>query len=206
MRAVCTASGPVEDHRAALLALSRQLGEDGCALLVLFVSPAGDRDAIAAAAAEIFPGTPTVGCTTAGEIAGIGYVEGEIVAIGFRAGLFEACTVIVDGLATLDPGHIAGAVANARAAFGPSAPGWDWSFAFLVVDGLSRREDAVVSALRGALGAIPLFGGSAGDGSAGSAARPRRSPPRRAGPPRPGRRSRAWPPWGRRTAGGSCCG
>jgi len=164
VRAVCTASGPVEDHRAALLALSRQLGEDGCALLVLFVSPAGDRDAIAAAASEIFPGTPTVGCTTAGEIAGTGYVEGEIVAVGFRAGLFEARTCLLTGLRELEAGRVTDAVAAVRSSFGPEAPGWDWTFAFLLVDGLSRREDAVVAALRGALGDVPLFGGSAGDG------------------------------------------
>ena len=165
-RAVATAHAAVEDHRSALAALRAELGSvgGGCALLVLFVSPAGDRDAIAAAAAELFPATTIVGCTTAGEIASAGYVEGEIVAVGFRAGFFEARTVVLDRLAVLDPAGVGEPVNGARAAFGPAAPGWDWTFAFLLVDGLSRREDAVVSALRGALGAIPLFGGSAGDG------------------------------------------
>lgn len=163
-RAVATAHAPVEAHRDALSALRADLGDDGCALLVLFASPAGDRAAITAAAAEFFPGVPTVGCTTAGEIASAGYVEGEIVAIAFRAGLFAARSVVIDGLAALDPPAAAGAVDAARVAFGPAAPGWDWTFAFLLVDGLSRREDAVVAALRGALGTIPLFGGSAGDG------------------------------------------
>ena len=167
-RAVATAHAPIGNHRAALAALRAELcdGPDaaGCALLVLFVSPAGDRAAIADAAAELFPATPIVGSTTAGEIASTGYVEREIVAIGFRGGLFEARTVPIDGLAALDQGRAAAAVATARAAFGAAPPGWDWTFAFLLVDGLSRREDAVVSALRGALGAIPLFGGSAGDG------------------------------------------
>ncbi len=132
---------------------------------MLFVSPAGDRDAIAAAAAELFPGTPTVGCTTAGEIAGTGYVEGEIVAVGFRAGLFEARTCPADrATRAWRPRRVTDAVAAVRSSFGPAAPGWDWTFAFLLVDGLSRREDAVVAALRGALGDVPLFGGSAGDG------------------------------------------
>lgn len=164
MRAVATAHAPVADHGAAIAALAAELGDGGCALLVLLVSPKGDRAAIAAEAAARFPGTPVIGCTTAGEIASPGYVEGEIVAIGFRAGFFEARTVLVDGLAALDARAAAEAVAAARASLGPAAPGWDWTFAFLLVDGLSRREDAVVAALRGALGAIPLFGGSAGDG------------------------------------------
>jgi CheY-like chemotaxis protein/anti-sigma regulatory factor (Ser/Thr protein kinase) len=165
-RAVATAHAAVEDHRAALGALRAELGDDGCALLVLFASPGGDRTAIAATAAELFPGTPTVGCTTAGEIAAAGYVEGEIVAVGFRGALFEARTVVIDGLAALDESDVAAAVTGARAGLGPAVPGWDWTFAFLLVDGLSRREDAVVSALRASLGTIPLFGRSAGDGFA----------------------------------------
>ncbi len=39
-------------------------------------------------------------------------------------------------------------------------------FAFLLIDGLSMREESVVSALYSCLGDIPLFGGSAGDGLA----------------------------------------
>lgn len=163
-RAVATAHGPVDDPRAALVALRSELGPAGCALLVVLASPAGDRAAIAAAAAELFPETPTVGCTTAGEIASRGYVDGEIVAIGFRAGLFEARTALLAGLRTLEPARVAETVAVLRATLGPAAPGWDWTFAFLLVDGLSRREDTVVSAMRGALGDVPLFGGSAGDG------------------------------------------
>ena len=47
---------------------------------------------------------------------------------------------------------------------GERPPGWDWDFAFLLIDGLSRREDQLVAALRLGLGDVPLFGGSAGDG------------------------------------------
>ena len=39
----------------------------------------------------------------------------------------------------------------------------DNSFAFLLIDGLSMREEPVARALQYALGGIPLFGGSAGD-------------------------------------------
>ena len=72
---------------------------------------------IAAAAAELFPGTPAVGCTTAGEICSDGYVEDEIVAVGFPAGLFAARTALITGLRILDP---------ARSPSGPRgcAPRW----------------------------------------------------------------------------------
>jgi hypothetical protein len=51
-----------------------------------------------------------------------------------------------------------------RAELGEPEPDWDWEFAFLLIDGLSRREDELVSALRLGLGTMQLFGGSAGDG------------------------------------------
>ncbi|WP_374973942.1 FIST N-terminal domain-containing protein, partial [Spongiibacter marinus] len=38
-------------------------------------------------------------------------------------------------------------------------------FNFLIVDGLSQREDALTAALSLGLGPVPLFGGSAGDGA-----------------------------------------
>ena len=38
------------------------------------------------------------------------------------------------------------------------------SFALLLIDGLSMREEAVTRALQSALGRLPLIGGSAGDG------------------------------------------
>jgi hypothetical protein len=161
--ALCTAHAPVQEHRRALLDLRDRLGDAGCSLLVLFVSPSGDLGAIAAAAAEIFPGTPAVGCTTAGEICSHGYVEREVVAVGFPATLFRARTALLTGLKDLDPASVAERVARLRAEMGEAAPGWDWDFAFLLIDGLSRREDQIVAAMRLALGTLPLFGGSAGD-------------------------------------------
>ncbi|MDZ7907610.1 MAG: FIST N-terminal domain-containing protein [Gemmobacter sp.] len=38
-------------------------------------------------------------------------------------------------------------------------------FAFLMVDGLSTREDELAAALASGLGPVPLFGGSAADGT-----------------------------------------
>jgi hypothetical protein len=44
-------------------------------------------------------------------------------------------------------------------------PAWEGEFAFLMVDGLSVREDELASTLARGLGPVPLFGGSAGDGT-----------------------------------------
>lgn len=129
----------------------------------MFASPAADRAALAAAAAERFAGVPVIGCTTAGEIDSDGYVEQAVVAVAFRASHFIARTALIPGLRTLDPDAAASQAARLRAELGPAEPGWRWEFAFLAVDGLSRREDELVTALRLGLGPVPLFGGSAGD-------------------------------------------
>jgi hypothetical protein len=42
-------------------------------------------------------------------------------------------------------------------------PDWQHEFAFLLVDGLSIREDQLTGALASGLGPVPLFGGLAGD-------------------------------------------
>ena len=51
-----------------------------------------------------------------------------------------------------------------RAAFERARPDWEHEFAFLMVDGLSLREDELTATLANGLGPVPLFGGSAGDG------------------------------------------
>ena len=105
-----------------------------------------------------------VGCTTAGEISSEGYTENEIVALGFRESHFAARTALIEGLQALDATCIAERAVRLRAELAQARPDWRSEFAFLLIDGLSRREDQLVTALRLGLGGVPLFGGSAGDG------------------------------------------
>lgn len=159
-----SAHAPARDPRQALGELRGLLGPDPCALVVVFTSPDADLAAVALAGTELFPDTPVVGCTTAGEISSSGYAEHEIVAIGFRASHFRAQVAVISNLAALDSEAAAAQAVRLRVEHGPEEPPWRWEFAFLLTDGLSRREDQLVTALRLGLGTIPLFGGSAGDG------------------------------------------
>jgi hypothetical protein len=136
----------------------------GYSLIALFVSSRCDLDAVAHAAAEMPPDTAVVGCTTAGEISSEGYTDGEIVALGFRRSHFAGRSALITRLGTLDPTRVAEWAVRLRAELAQERPDWRSDFAFLMIDGLSRREDQVVAALRLGLGGVPLFGGSAGDG------------------------------------------
>lgn len=158
------ASVPARASGAAQ-ALARGLGPGPFACVFLFVSPEADLPALAASLPAAFGATPVIGCTTAGEITGAGYAEGEIVAVGLPAAMFLATPRLIPDLGRIDGQGVIGRLIRDRQAMARARPDWEGEFAFLMVDGLSVREDEVASNLARGLGPVPLFGGSAGDGT-----------------------------------------
>lgn len=141
--------------------------DPSAALTLFFCSPDYDLDALGAELVRRFGDAPLVGCTTAGEIGPFGYREGSISGVSIGGPGFQVATVRVDELRHFE---LARGDAAARAAI--AKLGWsdgmirsDDAFGFLLVDGLSTQEEALVSALYRTLGSIQLFGGSAGDGA-----------------------------------------
>ncbi|MCV2869579.1 FIST C-terminal domain-containing protein [Defluviimonas sp. WL0002] len=149
----------------ALARLADQLGAGPFSLVFLFAASEADARSLPDRAAEAFAGTPVVGCTTAGEICSEGYAEGEIVALALPSAHFATETILVPDLYRLEAEHLTGALIRARQRLARAHPGWQGEFAFLMVDGLSIREDELAAALAPGLGPVPLFGGSAGDGT-----------------------------------------
>ncbi|TRW99731.1 GfdT protein [Paracoccus sp. M683] len=133
------------------------------ALLALFVTPRADFAAVCAAAAEAMPDTQVIACTTAGEIEH-GYIEGRIVAFGLPHAHFRAATVAIPDLHRLDAATQIRELILARKTASRADPDFHHEFAFLMVDGLTMREDALMRVVAQGLGPVPLFGGSAGDG------------------------------------------
>lgn len=135
------------------------------AVVVFFCSSHYDREILAEEMNRQFPGVQVVGCTTAGEIGPLGYRERSLVGASFPA---ATCTAVSGHLDQLQQFEIKQGLALAQAMLGQlenAAPAVnpDNTFAFLLIDGLSRREEPVAHALQNALGDIHLFGGSAGD-------------------------------------------
>ena len=161
---VRTAYAPASDAAAAVSALDAALGPGPLALVSLFVSPIGDFDRLAAAMRAARPEAKIVGCTTAGEIGPEGYMSGAVVAVGFPAQDFEAETLLIPDLGALDRQDVSAAALRTRAALALRRPNWTEECAFLLVDGLSMKEEALAAGLSAALGPTPFFGGSAGDG------------------------------------------
>jgi hypothetical protein len=149
----------------ALDRLAAGLAGSPLALVMLFASPAADPATLPQRARLHFPDVPVVGCSTAGEIGADGYAENEIVAVGFPADMFVTETIVIPDLSALETEYLIGQLIRSRQKLAKERPDWPGEFAFLLVDGMSIREDAVASALASGLGPVPLFGGSAGDGT-----------------------------------------
>lgn len=152
------------DTAQPVAALSAQIAQVPLDLVHLFVSPKADFAAILAEADTIFPDTDVIACTTAGEIGSKGYAEDTILAIGYPVQHFATTSLLVEDLD--NPQDSLGRIAIDRLNLAAAHPGKPSSFGFLLVDGLSLREDALTAALSLALRDMPLFGGSAGDGTA----------------------------------------
>ena len=159
------AETPADDPQAAAT-LARSLGPGPFALVVVFVSPrAPERERLVRALSRDLAPAPVIGCTTAGEIAAQGYAEGMIVAAAFPAAHFAAEPLLIPDLSSLDAQAVLGDLIRARGALARSRPDWEHEFVYLLVDGLSAKEDELASLLSPGLGATPLFGGSAADGT-----------------------------------------
>lgn len=144
--------------------LADGLGAGDFSLIALFASPTAHLGEIRATLAGVYPDADIIGCTTAGEIAEGGYVSEHVVAVALPRLYFAAEVVVLDNLSAVDGQTLAAEVMRAQSRLVAEHPDWPHEFGFLMVDGLSLKEDEVSAALSTAMGPSPFFGGSAGDG------------------------------------------
>ena len=165
-QSIRSAQSCAEDPREAVEELYAGVAQPDMTLVMFFCSSEYDREVLAAEMGRLFAGVQVVGCTTAGEIGPTGCRDHSIAGVSFSA---DACTAVTGRIDRLRQFEIADGQALAQDLLHRlegKAPRTDRqkSFAFLLVDGLSMREELVAHALQVALGEIPVVGGSAGDG------------------------------------------
>jgi len=154
------------DAREAAREFHAAVAQPGMGLVVFFCSSAYDLDALAEEMDRLFAGVQVVGCTTAGEIGPLGCLEHSVSGASFPAGEFTAVSGRIEHLQQFEitKGQaFAEAQLQRLESMAPQATPQN-SFALLLIDGLSIREEPVTRALQNALGRLPLIGGSAGDG------------------------------------------
>lgn len=145
--------------------LHASLAQPGMALVVVFASAEHDLPALAAALKAEFDPVPVIGCSTAGEITDKGYRDRSVVGLSLAGPDFATAAILIEDVRTFTIANGQDVVRRAMQALRLDAPqaAREAMFAFALIDGLSNCEERVVSALHGAMGGIPMFGGSAGD-------------------------------------------
>jgi hypothetical protein len=153
------------DARQAVREFHASVVQPDMELVIFFCSTEYDLDVLAAEMNRLFVGVKVVGCTTAGEIGPVGYQSLSLSGASFPAGKCVAVCGLLKNLSQFEIARgndFAQAVLQQLENRAPLADP-DNSFAFMLIDGLSKREEPVTHSLQHALGKIKLFGGSAGD-------------------------------------------
>ena len=160
---VQTAWTVAETAEAAVAEFAGVLDPSSIGQLLVFFSRRYDPDALASAFAETFDGVSLAGCSTSGEITPAGYVDGSILVVAFPKDGFSFVSGIVPDVHALTVEQGREAVQSWRAKLDGIALNGANRIAVSLIDGLSKCEEVVVSAIALALDGIPLVGGSAGD-------------------------------------------
>jgi hypothetical protein len=135
-------------------------------MVLVFLSPYYDPHEFIAETALVLGSVPVFGCTTAGELSPDGWGDNSVVALGFAAADFSIVARPLPDLGSFrveDGRRICTELRHESARCSPDAGGQN-CFGLLLIDGLCRREEAVMSAIYASLDNIPVVGGSAGDG------------------------------------------
>ena len=164
------------DAAAAAQDLKRQLWQPDLELVLAFCSPEYRECGFGDAIKKAFAGVQVIGCTTSGEVTPDGYRSNGIAALSFAAPDFFAEVTRFPSIQDIDIARYSEEASTRLAALDARTGddrlrGGDGildhvyrNLGFVLVDALSRREEALMSCLDAALGRIPLFGASAGDG------------------------------------------
>jgi len=163
--AVRVASSNVRDPMLAATNLASQLQHEHLGYVLFFCSAEYDLGRLGIALEHAFQGIRVCGCTSAGEITPEGYGRGCITAIGFDRRYFAIDCALIRELDQFTLHDAQCVIDNLLATCRDArlAPVKGNTFAITLLDGLSSREELVLTTLNAALGSIPQFGGSAGD-------------------------------------------
>ena len=153
-------------ERAAAHEFHAAVAQEHMALVIFFCSAGYDLAVLAHEMQRLFTGVQVIGCTTAGEFGPAGCSERSIVGASFASSSFTAVSGRIDRLTSFEFSRaqsVAQDLMQQLERLDQRADATN-SFALLLIDGLSVREEPVTRALQGALEGLPLVGGSAGDG------------------------------------------
>ncbi len=150
----------------AVAEATRAMGDGNApSLLLVFASTKQDPREVAAALATRFPGVPTAGCTTAGEIVDGELSTGALVVSAIWSPEVRWAVGVVPSMTAVDAASARKTADELFARLGITRDQADPNkhFCITFMDGLCMKEEHVVALMADALEGLPLVGGSAGD-------------------------------------------
>ncbi len=165
MSSIREAHSVLREPLAAARDFHDRVFQEDMALVLFFCSSHYDLEVLAEELNRLFEGVTLVGCTTAGEIGSEGYQSFSISGASFPSRHFSVATGLLGPLQNFEVGEGKRVAENLkRKLLGTRSAGHlSNPFAFLMIDGLSQREEPVLGAIHSNLPDIPIIGGSAGD-------------------------------------------
>jgi hypothetical protein len=154
------------DPAIAAEELHRQISQQGMSWGIFYCSSDYDLDVLGRELKQRFGDVDLIGCTTAGEITPQGYLDGSLTGVSIACDDFRVVSRHIKDLSDFEMAageQVSRSLVAEMEGQGEQPTGQN-SFGFLLIDGLSMREEAVVGTLYKGLGGIQLVGGSAGDG------------------------------------------
>lgn len=162
-RCVKLGQSTLVEPEAAVRDLHQQIRQPDVSLVIFFCSSRYDLTKMASALNQYFGDTAVIGCTTAGEIGPAGYCDHSISGATFPAGDFVASVARLGSLKSAEVSRLQSFAQNLVQCHEQDQADLPNTFAMLLIDGVSQREDAVTRTLFNSLPSIPIVGGSTGD-------------------------------------------
>ncbi len=162
---ILMAQSSAKDARTAAREFHAAVFQPNMSLVVFFCSSHYDLDELTNEMNSLFPNVLLVGCTTAGEIGPLGYIENSLTGASFPSDGFTVVARLYENVQHFEETQGQTFVNDLLQELEARAPNTDstTSFAFSLIDGLSLREEPIARTFQHALGNIVLLGGSAGD-------------------------------------------
>ncbi|MBU1233079.1 MAG: FIST C-terminal domain-containing protein [Proteobacteria bacterium] len=146
------------DADEAVCDLAAQIKQPNTQICLVFFSEEYDPQQLGQALKKHLPG-PVIGCTTAGQLSEVGFQRGGISGASLASDELTATPYLIHPLSS-QAEQVAGIAKDIQKRLSLNTLP---AFGFLLVDGLSMKEEQLISALYMALGNVPIVGGSAGD-------------------------------------------
>lgn len=144
-----------------------QIWQEDISFAMFFCSPKYDLALLGQTLRKLFKQAPLIGCTSAGEIGPNGMQQNSIVGVSIQSENFTAVTDLISNLNSFKIESGISSCIALKNTLRERGIVFDNSNTFFLtlVDGLSKKEELLLTAVSAATNQIPLAGGSAADGT-----------------------------------------